>query len=379
MFINSTNYLEKVNTIAAENGELLLAVSFWGDGAEKIISSRPTGNTIKIICNLKSGATNPKTIDNLRKIKGINLRQHDRLHAKVAIGTSSAIVGSANFSCNGLNLEGDEIEGWEEAGILTQDTTQIKSIREWFKIIWDVSRDISDKDIEDAMAVWNKRRDNRIHNAPIVNKSTSGSLPHFPLDKFTYTDLLDRRIFLVIYRNGISKKAKAAYREWKEVITGKPVAQSAELPPIYEGWSDLPRNAQLIDIYYGPRGATQCFGAFTWTNNIKFLYEDKSEGHIDICRKENNVMGYPFLSNKDAATLIVTLRPHIEAIWNSESAEGDEGGKYILLADVVKILNRLRRQPPQELPGDSDSPSKAQSPLGDPPWKSLRARVLSAN
>jgi len=284
---------------------------------------------VKLICNLKSGATNPDTIEALRNKNGVTLKQHDRLHAKVVVGSTTAVVGSANLSSNGLNLEGDELQGWEEAALLTRDATQLDAIKQWFGAMWRDSRNIDDQDIEEARTKWAQRRATRTQN-------TSSSRRSFTLNDFTRTDLLDRRVFLAIYTDQLSNEAKDAYRKKKKELTGQPVARSSKLPPMYEAWPRLPKNAQLIDIYYGPRGGLNCYGVFTRTHDITFKYKDGSNGHLAICRKDNHVMESPFRS-KDASQLISTLRPHIEAIWSSQLAKGDEGGKYIHLADVVQL------------------------------------------
>jgi hypothetical protein len=84
MFVNSSDYEKTLKSIVSEEGELLLAVAFWGQGAESIIYPKRRGS-LRIICNLRSGATNPDTINSLRQKKGVELKQHDRLHAKVIV------------------------------------------------------------------------------------------------------------------------------------------------------------------------------------------------------------------------------------------------------------------------------------------------------
>ena len=328
MFVTSTEYEEVVTSIAKEEGELLVAVAFWGRGAESIVYPRPSG-PVKMICNLKSGATNPATIEELHNKKDIILKQHDRLHAKVVVGSKTAVVGSANFSSNGLNLEGEESEGWEEAGLVTKSLAQIDSIRNWFQIIWDNARKIDARDIEEAKTKWKERRASRILMG-------SNSSCDFTLDSLTRAELLDRRIFVVIYRAGLSEEAKSAYRENREELTGQHVATSERLPPIYESWPKLPKDAQLIDIYYGPRGALRCYGVYTRTHDVTFEYQDSSEGHLAICRKEKLIMGRRFGPN-ETSQFVHKLKPHMDAIWGSELAVGDEGGKYTHLVNIVDI------------------------------------------
>ena len=336
MFVTSAEYEEVVISIASEEGELLVAVAFWGRGAESIVYPRPSG-PVKLICNLKSGATNPATIEALNNKKDIVLKQHDRLHAKVVVGNKSAVVGSANFSSNGLNLEGEESAGWEEAGFVVKDLTQIGAIREWFQTMWDNAYEIDAQDIEDAKAKWKERRASRI----LKDSNCSCS---FSIDGFTRAELTDRRIFVVIYKTCASEEAISAYHEEKKKLTGQD-ADHNEIAPIYEGWQELPEDAQLIDICYGPRGGLKCYGVYTRTHDLKFKYkEDDSEGHVAVCRKESQIIGRRF-GRQESEQFVRKLRPCIDAIWNSESAHGGEDGKYIPLVDVVDICGRQGAPP----------------------------------
>jgi len=65
---------------------------------------------------------------------GVQVRRLDNLHAKVVHTSTQALVGSANLSANGLNLEGEESSGWREAGYLVRDGQQLAAIRDWFEL-----------------------------------------------------------------------------------------------------------------------------------------------------------------------------------------------------------------------------------------------------
>ena len=187
MFITSSEYEKVVNSISEEEDELFAAVAFWGFGADLIIKPR-NGKQVKLICNLASGATNPDVIEALRSMEGVLLKQNDRLHAKVLLGTKKALVGSANFSSNGLNLEGTELSGWQEAGLLTSDPRQINDIRKWFDALWEQSRDIEEHDLTEAKLKWGKRR------AARPNLSLPSSPQGFDLSTLQRSELIDRGI-----------------------------------------------------------------------------------------------------------------------------------------------------------------------------------------
>lgn len=100
------------------------AVAFWGRGAEDNITP-----DARVICNLKSGGTNPFVLKALIKT-GVTIRQCNRLHAQVYIGNDYAIVASANASANGMGLEGTEQTSWIEAGVRLDN---VSPISHWFE------------------------------------------------------------------------------------------------------------------------------------------------------------------------------------------------------------------------------------------------------
>ena len=124
-------------------------------------------------------------------------------------------------------------------------------------------------------------------------------------------------------------EAKSAYRENEEELAGQHVAMSKGLPPIYEGWPALPEDAQLIDIYYGPRGAVHCHGVYVRTHELTFKYQDGSNGHLAVCRKETQIIGRRFGRN-EASQFKQKLKPCMEEIWSNQFAIDDEFGKFTL-------------------------------------------------
>lgn len=334
MFISSVSYKKAVKSIISEGGEILCAVAFWGRGAESLFR-KVESTRLKIICNLRSGATNPDIINSLRQRADVTIKQHDRLHAKVILGTKTALIGSANFSTNGLNLEGEELEGWEEAGFVTADRQSIKRIRQWYKVLWNSSRDITDKDIAETKEVWEQRRDIRIRRFAIDEKG------EFTLDSLTDSDLRDRKIFLAIYRDSLlSEDAKKAYgkhyKRQTSQLSGRPSNKAPEPPPMYEGWEgDLPKEGALIDLHYGPRGALKCYGAFKRTYDISFNYEDGSEGHLAVCCEEKDILGIPF-GSKEQRIFAQALKPYIQKIWEA-AGDDDSGGRVISLVEAVQL------------------------------------------
>lgn len=141
-------------------GDTACAVAFWGAGATRMFGDAE-GRSIRIICNLASGGTNPYEIEKMMKAFGEqNVRQMDNLHAKVYIGTEGSVVASANASANGLGLEGKEQQQWLEAGVKLSETTEVLT---WFDGLFDSNetRPITGADLKKAKAQWKSRRRNR--------------------------------------------------------------------------------------------------------------------------------------------------------------------------------------------------------------------------
>lgn len=331
MFLASTDYQQAVTSLAAEEEELLAAVAFWGKGADALVCPQ-TGQRARLICNLDSGATNPHVIKALRKKPGVTIRQSDRLHAKVIAGKNKALVGSANVSANGLNLEGSEQSWWDEAGLMTEEPAQIAAIHLWFAAQWEASRDISDKDLQLAQLRWSQRRSGRTASAPLT-----------ALERLRPTDAEDREIYLVIYNEAMSEEAEKAWRDVQKKRACQPQVETSVLPPMYESWPNLPTDALLIDLYYQEGFGMKCTGVFIRTplQDINFTYSDGSAGHMALCRQVHDVMGYSF-ENKEARQFVKHIRPHIKEIMQYATRSEESSSVCIPFSEVLDICQSSR-------------------------------------
>lgn len=149
-FLTGASLREAIARVTSSN-TVSCAVAFWGRGAESLIGN-PDGRKVRLICNLKMGGTNPEVIETLMKA-GADIRQSDRLHAKVYIGDSQAVIASANASINGLGLEGDELSGWIETGVELPAEDALL----WFDELWKHSRPILPQDIQAARRLFRER------------------------------------------------------------------------------------------------------------------------------------------------------------------------------------------------------------------------------
>jgi len=336
MFVTSEQYLSRVESLIGESKALSIAVAFWGEGAEALFKGRGAKDA-RIICNLESGATNPNVIDVLRKRKGFQIRTHKRLHAKVFLGDRWAIVGSANASSNGLNLEGEELSGWEEAGVEVKDVPAVASIRGWFDTLWKGAKIVDGADLDRARVRWNARRGNRD-----FQRSSPDETDQFTWMIENWNCLKDRNIWMAVYREpNTSAEAKQTAKKWtKKYGSSYDPARLGH----YENWDHLPDDADLLDIYYGPRSGVSSNGIWRKIEEVP----KSSGGKIQMAVKVRDfqelrqVFGHRHYLNKDLEAFVQeVVRPNIERIWEmADEYGGDDGGRQIPVYEVLRDLNR---------------------------------------
>lgn len=158
MFLGSKDevlaMLQRLTKSQPEAEPLRIAVAFWGNGAERIVASE---RRYQIICNLLSGGTNPEVIRALRVMPNVEIRHLAELHAKVILTSTLAIVGSANFSADGLGIGNIARAGWLEAAAVIEAT----AVERWFEAHWQAASEVSDEELGLAAAAWENRGNGR--------------------------------------------------------------------------------------------------------------------------------------------------------------------------------------------------------------------------
>lgn len=314
MFLSSGVYLKHVSDLIASSDELSIAVAFWGTGAVDLIR-KANGKPVRIICNLTSGGTNPKVISEIKKLPAVSLRWLDTLHAKVILGNRAGIVGSANFSINGLQLNGESTTSWHEAGILTKDLQEIGQMRAWFDQEWELAENINNEALERAAIAWDARRVHR----PVI--SDAKSILDLPLH-----ELQDRNIYIALWRHQASKEAKKCFENIEEAATVKRFnfgEKMLEKLDFFEEWDDLPKNAKLISIEYTEEGKCKVGGCVCRIPELDTNYEDENGASkkIQIVIDQVEILNRHF-TNQDCKNLKKLIQPHLTALWKKAENDG---------------------------------------------------------
>lgn len=316
MLIHSDSYLEHVNLVIEDSKCLSIAVAFWGDGSEKLFSQW-RGEKARIVCNLMSGGSNPKAIRALLDNPKIELLHTDKLHAKVITGEAGTIIGSANFSTNGLTLESD-ITGWEEAGIFSTDDTLKHDTTIWFENICKTAREITDSDLSAAETNWKKRRNKRPQMEP------SGALIKQPTSEFK-----DREIYVAYYQEVSSEEADKALADvQKSVSSNTEIDIKNENLDYFEDWpdlgasTDLPKDSHIICIRKGPRGGHTIEKIVKRIPDLdtSFLNTENVEVSLQILSIEKSVNGWK-LPSKDHSAFINRIKSNLNEINLDEDAK----------------------------------------------------------
>lgn len=156
MFLSSGRAIsEKIKfLIDQKNSEpIRFAVAFWGEGSEKFLENKQ----YQIICDLASGACNPKVIRNILGCSPGSIKMRSNFHAKVVVTSHGAVVSSANMSINGLGRGEGVDSGTEEAGYFVAGSDrEYPKIVKWFDMLWKspATKSITEEALQAASNTW---------------------------------------------------------------------------------------------------------------------------------------------------------------------------------------------------------------------------------
>ena len=160
-FLDTAATLREAKRLLSTCEEAVLAVAFWGEGAqERLGLTKKHAGMVTIFCDPESGACNPDALEELLEI-GIEVRAKRHLHAKVLWTPKAVIIGSSNVSANGLGFEGAELRGNIEASALTEDPGVIGSVRAWLNAEVRPGREFDDVLKKRCRDAWERRQRSR--------------------------------------------------------------------------------------------------------------------------------------------------------------------------------------------------------------------------
>lgn len=237
----------RIAQFARESTEGRFAVAFWGAGAGVDLGITLMGARAKVICNLATGGTNPQAIRQLMDA-GVQVRQRDDLHAKVYLFPDGAVLGSSNASSNGLSMQGGECSGWTEANLLTAEPCVLGELGTWFDQHWEAAREVTEDDLAAAWNAWSRRR-RHVPRPPVFKDEDLLAMLARNPDAFD-----GDRLYLVVYSSNMDQDGRDAVAAAQERR-----GMGAELDG-FQDWDSLPDDADLLSIYWGPRGGFRCDG-----------------------------------------------------------------------------------------------------------------------
>ena len=169
-FLIDNQILDRIRKIVSnpklQKKPLHIAVAYWGKnsiretGLQERINQNP--DNTKVICDIKSGACNPKPVEQLLK-SGIGVKTGENMHAKVWVCGDEVIVGSANVSANGLGFDdkGSNLMN-REAAVYIRNKEFAETVTTWFERTWKDSDCVHEEDIDWARKHWKLRRNSKV-------------------------------------------------------------------------------------------------------------------------------------------------------------------------------------------------------------------------
>ncbi|MCY4607223.1 MAG: phospholipase D family protein [bacterium] len=323
-FLTGVDIQTQVRTIASRSGKVMVAVAYWGKGAAERtgLSGHEDPASVRIICDLLSGACNPNEIKALQQC-GFRVRTLDRLHAKVWIGGDDVIVGSANASQNGLLGEGEKAaDANVEAAVISHDPAMARRLAAWFELQWDASTEIERRHLVRAWQIWKRHRRSggRGFTSTLGEKIRNPG----PLDRFSALRLIaypypDEGVNPEAIEH-VHENARRYYtaEEWDEFGAEHPWYEWPIGVPV---WSHRPGTV-FADFDCPVEGGQFRFNGFWQIRDCPII--ELEETRITLLTKLPDLDGYPFPRPEQTA-LARSIRAHVE----ERGCKTDKFGSYI--------------------------------------------------
>lgn len=151
--ITGRRILDHARQVCRRDGPVYLAVAYWGSDAAEALGISNASTNLHVVLNVTHGGTNPIALAALMHMLPGRVRCDDALHAKIYAAETLAIVGSANASANGLNLED---AGHTEAAVVLTDA-EVGPAFDLARTIFDAASPAREADIETCKKLFGTR------------------------------------------------------------------------------------------------------------------------------------------------------------------------------------------------------------------------------
>ena len=311
MFLSAKTYKQELVKCIRGESKISVAVAFWGKGSNQLFDGSTSAPSI--VCNLMTGASDPKEIQLLCKMFPDRVRHLSELHSKIVISEKMMIIGSANFSSSGLTTNPDGQNGWEEAGASIEDKKQIDAAQSWFEKIWNKASPVLPRDIEIATKTWIHNRENR----PVL--SSARKLLDIPTPEFE-----DRQIYVVIWEEYPSEAAAERFDEVKPGIIEHLNSDKGTEIDYFQDAAKYPIEAILISAQLLPTGRIKIDGAWTRVPEFDQELSGKDISTVQIVVERKRILDRLF----DATTqkeLAKVIAKYMDSVKNTDDIEFESG------------------------------------------------------
>jgi hypothetical protein len=209
-----------------------IAVPFWGRGVlSELGLQRSDLSGVQVLCNLSVGGCNPTVVRELLT-RGANVRALSTLHAKVYLGKTAAVLGSANASADGLGLHG-RATSWNEACVLLDSAAELEQLNAWFDEHWRDAADMSNPHIARILLEIAER-------SPAEQAVDPSSL--LEALRSDLVSFKDKPVFVSLDWEPYSSKVDDQVGKLREHL--------GDSIDAWENWKEMPPAAEVLSFYF---------------------------------------------------------------------------------------------------------------------------------
>lgn len=274
MFLEGPAYSDAARALLSSAEPLDMAIAYVGRGASLQLGTSPEQR--RILCDLISGGTNPDEVTKLCAMESVKIRHVENLHAKVMVSPTCALVGSANFSANGIGWEAGMAGNLIEAGHQVIEEVQLRRIQAWFDGLWETSLPVTESLLSQARLNWKRRQ--------AARPRPPGS--RFTIDASNWRAYLHRGIKLIIWRHVPTSEQKRREAEVPAVIARTEAARGTRASMALDKYHDFGESLNLgagvicLDVQYLKNGTVRCQGARRTMANGHYVV--RGEETVDV-------------------------------------------------------------------------------------------------